>query len=281
MLNPYKVTEPTVISFSGGRSSGYMLSKVLEAHDGILPDDCKIIFANTGKEMPQTLDFVRDVQENWNIDIIWLERFMRIGGEEENKYMYETKVVDYETASRNGEPFASLANRPYLPNPIARFCTVELKIKAIRDYLWNTDFPKDFTAFIGIRGDEERRAAKMHGTKEQNQDRWLPMYLDGVTKEMVGDFWRSMPFDLKLPNNNGTTDWGNCDLCFLKGAKKRMSIIKERPDLATWWIEMEDKVGATFRKDEMSYKDMLKASQEQPDMFENDPDLSISCFCGD
>ena len=66
-MNPYHVKETeegAVISFSGGRSSAYMLYHILKAHNFKLPDYIKVIFANTGKEMPQTLDFVRDVALN-------------------------------------------------------------------------------------------------------------------------------------------------------------------------------------------------------------------------
>ena len=34
----YYIDEPTCISFSGGRTSAFMLHKVLEAHDGDLPE---------------------------------------------------------------------------------------------------------------------------------------------------------------------------------------------------------------------------------------------------
>ena len=50
--------EKIQISFSGGRTSGYMLYKILEANNG-LPSNAKVIFTNTGREMEQTLDFVQ------------------------------------------------------------------------------------------------------------------------------------------------------------------------------------------------------------------------------
>ena len=152
----YYINEPTCISFSGGRTSAFMLHKVLEAHDGELPEFAKVTFANTGKEMPQTLDFVNDVAKNWGVKIVWLERFARAAKEDEkNKYVYETKIVDYNSASRNGEPFAALIKaRRYAPNPVARFCTSDLKIRAIKEYLVDKcGFETPFTSFIGIRGD--------------------------------------------------------------------------------------------------------------------------------
>ena len=42
------------ISFSGGRTSAYMLHQILEAN-GNLPDRVQVMFANTGREMPETL----------------------------------------------------------------------------------------------------------------------------------------------------------------------------------------------------------------------------------
>ena len=73
MANPYYCDEPTVISFSGGRTSAYMLYQTIQAHDGNLPNYLKVCFANTGKEMLQTLEFVEECSINWGVDITWLE----------------------------------------------------------------------------------------------------------------------------------------------------------------------------------------------------------------
>lgn len=286
-MNPYKINEPTAISFSGGRSSAYMLHKVLEVNGGI-PENSFVAFANTGKEMPQTLDFVRDCAERWGVDIVWLELgdFDIVGewksGRHKGKprFKAQTVRVDYETASRDGEPFTRLIQRKkYPPNIKARFCTAELKVRRVHQY-GNTIQVGGVKhqQFIGIRGDEPRRALKLHGKIEAGRETYLPLWVDRVTKEDVGDFWKSQSFDLQLPNNNGVTDWGNCDLCYLKGKKKRMSIMKLRPDLADWWIEQEKKTGNQFSKD-FSYSDMLATSKAADDLGFDDP--SFPCFCGD
>ena len=280
MHDPFKILEPTCISFSGGRTSAYMLWRVLQSNNGKLPDDAIVCFANTGKEDEATLKFVHDCEVNWNVKIHWLE------------YCYhETpaqrfKVVDYETASRDGEPFFELIDQngsPYLPNPVARICTAKLKIKVIHHYLksigWEHDESSDW---VGIRADEQRRAAKIDRSR-------TPLVVAGITKEDVGAFWRSQSFDLGLPNMNGVTMHGNCDLCFLKPAHQVLSLIQEKPERALWWIKMESHAsssnktygdGARFRKDRPSYKEMYKFAQNQTDMFDKD-EAAIDCFCGD
>lgn len=286
MRNPYFIDEPTGISFSGGRTSAYMLYKVLEAHDGKLPDYVEVVFANTGKEMPETLDFVKACSDNWCVEIVWLElksieRIVKEGSRVVlNK---EFAIVDYETASRNGEPFDIYLNGvPSIPTAVARACTGNLKLRPIQWYLVEVcGFEIPTQQFVGIRGDEQRRARKIHGIVKDGHDIYCPLWVDGVTAKDVGDFWKNNDFDLQLPNNNGVTDWGNCDLCFLKGVSKRASIIRERPDLADWWIDAEKRKGQQFRPDEISYARMKEIALNQFDMFSDIEDESIPCFCGD
>jgi 3'-phosphoadenosine 5'-phosphosulfate sulfotransferase (PAPS reductase)/FAD synthetase len=280
MSNPYKILEPTCISFSGGRTSAYMLYKVLEAHDMSLPEEAVVCFANTGKEDEATLKFVHDCSTHWNVPIVWLE--YRDAEETKDRW---TKVT-YETASRNGEPFeAVIRKKNYLPNPVTRFCTIEMKIRTIANYLFSkgmceTRSQGEYMSWVGIRADEPRRSAKIP------RDR-TPLVTAGVSKEMVGEFWKSQPFDLELPNINGVTYHGNCDLCFLKGTSQTMSLIQEKPERAIWWAKMEALAlalasrpdGARFRKDRAGYAEMMKFAETQTDFFGNDE--TIPCFCGD
>ena len=124
--NPYKVESPALISFPGGRTSGYMLYHILNAFDGKLPEGVYVTFANTGKERTETLDFVNDCSGHWGVPIHWLEF-----RDSQEKAKFDRYIeVDYESASRDGTPFDALINRKgYLPNPMTRFCTVELKIR--------------------------------------------------------------------------------------------------------------------------------------------------------
>jgi hypothetical protein len=78
-------------------------------------------------------------------------------------------------------------------------------------------------------------------------------------------------------NPDGSTSWGNCDLCYKKALSKKQSIIRERPDLADWWIKTEERKGQQFRLDQPGYRQMKDNSEEQIDMFSED----IPCFCGD
>jgi len=279
-MNPYKITEQTFISFSGGRTSAYMLYRVLEANNG-LPDDTHVCFANTGKEEEATLQFVDRCSKEWSVPIIWLEYQVEDPG---------WRIVTFETASRNGEPFEALIRKKnYLPNPVTRFCTVDLKIKPLAKYARHLGWD-EWDNLIGIRADEPRRVAKIRANPSDGMKgvtRHMPLATDGISKADVSKFWAAQPFDLQLPNINGVTFHGNCDLCFLKGAHQILSLIAEKPERATWWAKQEGAItnpsisqGGYFHKDRPSYAQMLNFATRQINMFDTSEE-TLACFCGD
>ena len=272
MTDPFKIIEPTVISFSGGRTSAYMLWRVLQSNNG-LPSDAIVCFANTGKEEEATLKFVNDCELNWNVPIHWLEY----------RSIKEFAKVDYKTASRNGEPFeAIIKDRKMLPNVRARFCTEELKVRTIHRYLLTLGWT-DRLNMIGIRADEGRRAAKMK-SRGKGEEPIMPLYTAKISKPEVLKFWNNNTFDLELPIIDGETIGGNCDLCFLKSLPKILTLIQQKPDRATWWAKQEeyaksitDGDGNKFRIDRPKYADIHNFVDKQENMFDD----SIECFCGD
>lgn len=280
-MNPYLITEPTCISFSGGRTSAYMLYQVLQANDG-LPDDAIVCFANTGKEEEATLKFVNDCSVNWDVKIHWIEY------QDHDDPVERYRVVDFNTASRNGEPFeAIIRKRQYLPNPVTRFCTSELKIRTMACFLKQSGLFDDCSkselenaSWIGLRYDEARRATKIADKRR------IPLYTAGVTVQHIGEFWDKQAFNLELPTYKGRTLAGNCDLCFLKPMNQVATLIAEKPERAIWWAQMEALAlasrpdGATFRKDRPNYASMVQFTLQQISIFDQDEE-GIACFCGD
>ena len=280
-MNPYKIEGPAVISFSGGRTSGYMLFKILDAHNGVLPDDVFVAFANTGKEAHETLDFVKEVSDKWDVHINWLEHYFA-----DERPIHRTKEVTYETASRNGEPFARLLDyRKKLPNAVNRFCSSELKIKVLYRFM-NSKGYKTWDNVLGLRYDEPQRAVSARNVNYQKWLNLVPLYDAKVTKEDIYKFWNKKNFDLKLTNFNGKTPAGNCDLCFLKGKKTLTSLLKEKPKMADWWIEQERKFDTPKHKEHktnqfiknISYIDLVDLSKQNVDLFD---DQQMTCFCHD
>lgn len=222
-----------LISFSGGRTSAFMLYKILEAYKFSLPDSCKVVFANTGREMPETLDFVQRCGEEWGVPITWLE-YKIIRDHEKNKNRRSFDIVNHNSASRNGEPFEALIKaKQTLPNNFQRFCTIEMKISTINKFLKSTGWTS-WVNTIGIRADERHR---MRENPEKNLTNWFPLAEYNIGKKDIMAFWKQHSFDLKV-----TPGFGNCDGCFLKSEKNLATLWRLHPDRAKWWAKFEDMV---------------------------------------
>lgn len=262
-MSSYKIEPPFYVSFSGGRTSGYLLRKVLDAWGGTLPIGGHVLFANTGKEHSATLDFVHQIETRW-CPITWIE------------YRADAPFIEvnYHTSSKNGEPFASLiAKRNYLPNPVARFCTSDLKVKPMN--AWMKQRYEVFTTVIGLRYDEMRRVSKLRA--DASRDIEMPLADARATRETVMDYWKVAPFDLMLPN--GDQAFGNCDLCFLKSRAATERVLEHDPTRAAWWINQESAIGGTFRKDRPNYKTMLQQVTVQGRLFDEYGDSTMPCDC--
>lgn len=248
MSNPYLITGPALISFSGGRTSAYMLRQILDAHGGALPDDVHVCFANTGKEREETLRFVHECETRWGVRVRWLEwRARKRGDPWEGGYT----EVGYNSASRNGEPFSALLERKqYLPNSQMRYCTIELKIRVMSNFMRAQGY-KRWTNAVGLRADEMNRVFKAIERNHLKKDPFvtvMPMASVGPSREWgrtqrdVQAYWRDQDFDLGLHSADG-----NCDLCFLKRRQSRARYIRQNPAAADWWIQAERKAKCSVK----------------------------------
>jgi len=271
--SPYLIDGPAVISFSGGRTSGYMLFKIVEAYGGELPSDIVVAFANTGKEREETLRFVHECGVRFGVRIRWLEwRDISVGYEE----------VGYNSASRMGEPFdALIRKKKRLPNWQERWCTSFLKLKPLfglaATFGWAAG---QYAEVVGLRNDEGLRIFKGMANAEKNGHRMLyPLARAKVDKATVMEFWSRMDFDLGLEPHEG-----NCDLCFMKGRGIKKRIIRARPDLAGWWSDKESQQKGKQERGWFDRRDSIAGLAEEvrraPDFFDESDGYEHDVECG-
>lgn len=315
--NPFKIATPATICFSGGRTSGKMLYEILAAYDGTLPPDVHVAFENTGMERLETLDFIHKVETRWKVPVTWLEYndcfdiedYRKADGtlaDRRRKYTAKDladprkrgfKIVTYETASRDGEPFDALLRYyaefrrivkrepPILPTVPARMCTTHLKIKTNTRWMMSMGYDY-FDAVQGIRFDEPRRWAKMMAQNDKGNERYnnvLPLYDEGVVKADVFNFWQAQPFDLQLDPESYA---GNCNFCFLKNDDKLVNLMRLRlaetggsiPRDIQWWIDKESDAGMFFRQ-KRTYSGLVQIAQSNI-LIPPSLEPSIDCVCG-
>lgn len=259
-----------MISFSGGRPSGFLLSAILAEFGGALPDNVHVVFANTGLEREETLVFVEEFTARYGVEIRWVERRPR---------PERWAEVTFDTASRDGEPFAALIEeKRFLPNAVMRFCTEGLKLEVMRAFMLAQGY-REWTNIVGLRADEPARVARV---RERGGPEWesvCPLADARVTAADVAAFWRAQRFDLGLKPGEG-----NCNLCFLKGRALREHLVAARPQDAAWWIAQEARVGARFHAHERGYADLLdRARRQLPLVLDTDAlaASTIPCTCTD
>lgn len=220
-----------LISFSGGRSSAFMtwwlLTYKKDEYEMI------VVFANTGKEREETLQFIQQCDKEWGFKVIWIEAVHN----PENSIGVFAKIVDFETADRTGQVFESCIAKHGLPNQETPHCSRQMKeecVKALARQIGWRGRGKKYETAIGIRADEPRR---LNFVKAKEKHLVYPLAtMVHTTKTDINLFWSKQTFDLNLKSYEG-----NCDLCWKKSNRKLMTIVSENPQIANWWRQMEQK----------------------------------------
>lgn len=228
-----------LISFSGGETSAFMTKWLLEnARDQY--DRMLVVFANTGQENEETLEFVRDCDEQFGFGTVWIEAVVNPIKGEATGY----KVVTFETAARNGEPFEAVIAKYGIPNQAFRHCTYNTKRYPIEAYARSFGLrPKDYDLAIGIRADEIDRMS----ATDKRRIIYPLISMVKTTKADINEFWLRQPFRLRLKDYQG-----NCKWCWKKSMRKHFRIINENPAAYDFPRRMEQvygKVGPEFEKD--------------------------------
>ena len=243
------------VSFSGGRTSGYMcwwLKKYASKFFKLI-----FVFANTGLEHEETLIFVDKCDKDFDLKLVWVEAVVNDG-----RVGSTHRVVNFESASREGEPFEAVIEKYGIPNPDYPHCNRELKLAPIKSYKKSIGYRRDHLTAIGIRSDEMDRISI-----DADKDGliyplicWQP-----TTKEEIRHWWKGQGFDLDLSEH-----LGNCKTCWKKSFRKLMTTAKHTPEEFEFFYRMEEMHGNTgagdqkrvFFRDYKTAKDIIAMSKQ-------------------
>lgn len=221
--------ENLLVSFSGGETSAFMAQWLNNHYEEYGYKNIVFVFANTGLENEQTLEFVERCDKHFKLGMQWIEADVKFGERKSSGY-YRT---DFNNAKRNAEPFESVIIKYGIPNQAFPHCTRELKKNPIRAFGKDWFDGNKYDLALGIRNDEVDRMNPKH--KELGiiypliNRKMIP-----VTKPMINFYWRTMPFRLELKGYQG-----NCTTCWKKSDKKLFQIYKENPKAFDFMDRME------------------------------------------
>lgn len=255
-----------LVSFSGGETSAFMAQWLNNHYEKFGYENIVFVFANTGLENEETLEFTQKCDDYFQLGIQWIEADIQHGERKGTGY----NRTDFDYASRNGEPFESMIQKYGIPNMSHPHCTRELKERPILAFSkdWFNGEPCDMA--IGIRIDEVDRinlsASKQGFIYPLIHSKMMP-----ANKPMVNFYWAQMPFRLNLKGYQG-----NCQACWKKSDPKLFQIAKENIKAFDFPRKMEKKYAKTgfefenneaspervFYRKNRSARDMIKQSKE-------------------
>jgi hypothetical protein len=297
-MQPFKLPNPKFtklknrihLSFSGGKTSAYMTKMVLDYFREHSPEtEIQVVFANTGQEHEETLKFIDRCDKHFGFGVVWIEADVN----PERGKGIRHKIVNFETASRNGAPFEAYIAKHGIPNQVFSQCTSRLKVEPMESYSKSRGWKKgEYSVAVGIRADEMARMSFV----SMDSGVWYPCIDAGVDKDDVRAWWATQPFNLNIPEH-----LGNCTWCWKKSNRKLFTIAKEHPEMFEFPARMEEQYGfaggerrdgeerkrRVFFRGNRTTQDILAAAQQPFEPFHDerfvpyDEDMDAHGSCGD
>ncbi|QEP42416.1 phosphoadenosine phosphosulfate reductase [Ectothiorhodospiraceae bacterium BW-2] len=195
-----------LLGLSGGKDSSalaiYMRDRVPEM---------EYFFADTGAELPETLEFIDMLEDFLGKPIV------KINAERDFNYYFDL-------------------NENFLPTNKSRWCTQKLKIEPFEEYVG------DDTAitYVGIRADEPHR--KGYISTKSNISARYPFIEDGLKKEDIVDILKKS--GIGLPKYYDWRSRSGCYFCFFQRKEEWVGLYDNHPKLFEKAMEYEQ-----FHKD--------------------------------
>jgi len=266
-----------LVAISGGRSSALMSYHIHNSPK--FKDWNKIfVFANTGMERPETIQFLKNIEKYWGIEIIKIEGVysneMNVG--------VNFKIVDWENLDMNAKPFEGAVMHMNkgsfdgLPNSAAPYCSERMKTipsKKLGDSIFGLN---NYKTAIGFRFEDMPKRISFAEIKV-DQKRIFPLLTDfetPVTQQFLNDWWSKQPFKLEIHNK-----FGNCELCWKKSEKNLIEVIRHGTRFVDWVDTMEQKYQNTMFRNQLSIHDLVKMASLPTTAEFNFDDNDDNCVC--
>jgi len=182
-----------LLGLSGGKDSSalaiYLRDKVPEM---------EYFFADTGAELPETLEYIELLEDYLGKSIVRLN------------------------AGRDFDYYLKLHNN-YLPSPRQRWCTINLKLLPFEEFVGDDEV----VSYIAIRADEPSRSGYI--SKKSNIKTCFPFKEDGLTKDDVMQILESS--GLGIPKYYQWRSRSGCYFCFFQRHDEWAGLQKNHPDL--------------------------------------------------
>lgn len=138
-----------IVSFSGGRTSAYLVWMMEKKR--LAGEEVHYLFMDTGAEHPNTYQFIRDVVNNWGIDLTCLR--VQVNPELGKGNGYE--VITLDEIGPNLKPWIDTTRKYGTPYFGGAFCTRTMKIEVCERYC--KDYFVECESWLGMRIDEQTR----------------------------------------------------------------------------------------------------------------------------
>jgi 3'-phosphoadenosine 5'-phosphosulfate sulfotransferase (PAPS reductase)/FAD synthetase len=237
-----KTSNNVICATSAGLTSVMMSIKMKEWY----PESNVVnVFLNTGKEDPRSLKFMYECDKYFNLNLVWLEAVIN-GKKQGSTY----KITSYENLNTDGKIFEKGIQKYGIPSRVNKWCNRELKLEPLRKYANDIFGIDNWSLALGIRIDEMDRVSDKY--KENNT--FYPPFENKVDQRERNKFWKDQPIKLNIKGYEG-----NCDFCFEKSKRKRMTIALENPNKLIWWDKMEKKYSLIEIEGKDQYNSMVQS----------------------
>lgn len=265
-----------MITVSGGRSSAFMARHIQTSEK--YKDYNKIyVFANTGMERQETIDFLKNIEKHWGIELVKIEGIFPL----EMGKGVRHKIVDWEDLNMSAKPFEEMVAKYNigahngLPDMGSPYCSGRLKTMPTES-LAKEIFPNGYITAIGFRKEDMPKRISFPEIKEDKK-RLYPLITDfeaPIGQRELNEFWDKQPFKLEIHNK-----YGNCDLCWKKSLPNLLDNIRKGSPHIDWWRRMEKQYGNTSFRNNLSIDDLVRMASLPTTMEIQFPEKEDKCVC--